>query len=95
MFLSGGVDSNTIAAFIRESTSKPLTARCGGDVDDLGGDFGYARRCAEHVGFDYAAVRVSADEYLERWRWILRQYTTPVSTPSDVIIYEVAREIRQ
>jgi asparagine synthase (glutamine-hydrolysing) len=95
MFLSGGVDSNTIAALVRESTSKPLVGCCGGDVDDLGGDFNYARRCAEHVGFDYAAVRVSADDYLERWRWLAGQYATPVSTPSDVIIYELAREMRR
>ncbi len=95
MFLSGGVDSNTIASFMRESTSRSLPGRCGGGDDDASGDFAHARQCAEHSRFDFDETRVSADEYREYWQSMVGDYATPVSTPSDVIIYRLAADMKR
>lgn len=91
MFLSGGVDSNTIACLVSEATTSRTTGYCGGGSDGKSPDFDFARRCARHVGFDCDEVRVSPRDYLERWQWMLEQNAVPLSTPTDVILYELAR----
>ena len=103
MFLSGGVDSNTLACLVRESAPSSMTAQCGGgdtaqsdgSDDHQSSDFTYARQCAEHVGFDFGEVRVPPREYLECWLWMLEQYATPLSTPTDVILYRLARQMKK
>jgi len=94
LFLSGGVDSNTIAALIRETNSQPMTARCGGGDDDSE-DFAHARRCAELGGFDYGEVCVGPANYAECWDRLLAEYRTPVSTPTDVILFRLAEEMKR
>ncbi len=95
MFLSGGVDSSTIACFMREAKPGNIVAECGGGDEGEAADFQYARRCAEHLEFEYRDVRVSPDEYFDDWQWLLEQYATPVSTPSDVIIYRLAASLKK
>ncbi len=95
MFLSGGVDSNTIACMVRELTPKRLVGHCGGGTDEGSHDFTYARRCAEHVQFDFDEVRVGPDEYLRCWQWMLDEYATPLSTPTDVILYRLAHQMKK
>ena len=95
MFMSGGVDSNTIACMVRELTPKRLVGQCGGGADGQSDDFTYARRCAEHVQFDFDEVRVGPDEYLRCWQWMLDEYATPLSTPTDVILYRLSQEMKK
>jgi len=95
MFMSGVVDSNTLACLVREVTLKRLIGQCCGGDDDRSGDFSHAKRCAEHVQFDFDEVRVSPDEFLQCWQWMIRQYATPLSTPTDVILYRLARQMKQ
>jgi len=93
MFLSGGVDSNTIACLIRESSTAPMTAKCGGGDDSP--DFEPARRCAEHAQFDFGEVRVGPQQYLECWDEMLDAYATPLATPTDVILFQLAKEMKK
>ena len=93
MFLSGGVDSNTIACLIRNATPARLMGRCGGG--DRSEDFAAARQCAQHVDFDFEEVRVGADDYRESWQSMLDEYATPLSTPTDVILHRLAREMKK
>ena len=95
MFLSGGVDSNTIACLIRRATEEPLQGKCGGGQVEESEDFVHARQCAEHAQFEYGEVRLSHHEYLDTWQEMLDQYETPLSTPSDVILYRLAREMKK
>jgi asparagine synthase (glutamine-hydrolysing) len=94
MFLSGGVDSNTIACLARAATPGRITGYCGGS-DGASPDFDSARHCARHAGFDYDEVSVSASDYLARWQWMLEQNAVPLSTPTDVILFELARRAKQ
>ncbi|MFQ5734538.1 MAG: asparagine synthase (glutamine-hydrolyzing) [Planctomycetaceae bacterium] len=95
LFLSGGVDSSTIACLVRESTDQPMIARCGVGGDDRSGDAGHARRCADFGGFDFGEVRVSPSDYFECWRELLADYQTPVSTPTDVVLHRLAQEMKE
>ena len=97
MFLSGGVDSSTLACLLRETSPRPMRAECGGgdSADDPSPDFAAARACAAHVEFDYDEMRVGPDEYLDRWQWMIAQTALPLATPTDVIIYELARSMKR
>ncbi|WP_417735274.1 asparagine synthase (glutamine-hydrolyzing) [Rosistilla oblonga] len=99
MMLSGGVDSNLLAALLHRNEGVSMTARCGGgidpELDSAGNDFEYARRCAQHVGFDFDQVTVSATDYHRTWMELIAAYETPISTPTDAIIYRVAQQLKQ
>jgi asparagine synthase (glutamine-hydrolysing) len=99
MMLSGGVDSNTLASITHENNGKPITGRCGGGVDveldESNSDFYHAKKYAERLKFDYDAVRVSKEQYRETWEQLIREYATPLSTPTDVIIHHVAGSLKQ
>ena len=93
MFLSGGVDSNTIACLIGGTLPGRPTARCGGGDDSP--DFEPARKCAELAGFDFDEVRVGPQEYLRCWQEMLAANEAPLSTPTDVILYRLAAEMKK
>jgi asparagine synthase (glutamine-hydrolysing) len=99
MMMSGGVDSNTLAMFARDQSRSTLLGVCGGGVDNSldaqGGDFEFARQCARETGFDYSEIAVDSDHYLATWESLINHYETPVSTPTDAIIFHVARQLRQ
>jgi len=95
MFLSGGVDSSTIACLTRQVTDVPMLGKCGGGEGDPSDEFHFARQCAEYAGFDFNEVRVSAEEYYDCWQWMLDQSATPLSTPTDVILYRLAQEMKK
>ncbi len=96
MFLSGGVDSNTIAHHARRHHGSPLLGQCGGGSRDVDApDFAFAAQCAKHNGFDYGEVRVAEDQYQADWLYLIEQYRTPVATPSDAIIYNLAKEMKR
>jgi len=98
MMMSGGVDSNTLAVLAGQSAGKSLDGICGGGESPTAGqddDFEYARECASYVDFNFAETRVGPVKYFDDWQTLLGQYSTPVSTPTDVIIYNVCQELRQ
>ena len=98
MMMSGGVDSNTLATITRKMIPHPVVGVCGGgemdcQVTERQSDFAFANDCAQELGFDYSEVRVPDQKYLETWQWLVSKYETPISTPTDAIIYQVARRL--
>lgn len=94
LFLSGGLDSNSLAAILNETAPRRMHAACGGGDDDSD-DFRYAQECANLLGFPFRQIRVKEEAYRESWQHLLQEYRTPISTPSDVVIYELAREMKK
>lgn len=99
MMLSGGVDSNTLAYMMKDAQKSSFHARCGGGVDPSiplkNGDFEFARKCAARNELEFAEVCVDSDAYQNQWFDLIRAYQTPVSTPSDVIIHKIARDLKK
>jgi asparagine synthase (glutamine-hydrolysing) len=95
MFLSGGVDSSTIASLVHEQTGQSMLGVCGGGDLAASHDFDFAARCAEHVGFEYDETRVDAAAFSDCWQWMVDQNELPLATPSDVIIYKIAQRLKQ
>ncbi|QDU82198.1 Asparagine synthetase [glutamine-hydrolyzing] 3 [Polystyrenella longa] len=95
LFLSGGVDSSTLACMLHRQGGKSMRSECGGSLDPQTEDFQYARQCADFVGFEHGEVKVSADDYLRDWEYLIGEQGLPLSTPTDVIIYRLARELKK
>ena len=98
LFLSGGVDSCTIAALLRQMDSTSRYAVCATTPDierTEGGELNHASMCAESVGVDLEPAFVDADRYLRSWQSLIQDFRTPLSTPSDVLIYEMSRLAKQ
>ena len=98
MMLSGGVDSNTLAVIAGESSGSRLKGICGGGESakaGVGDDFEYAGECAEFLDFDYSETRVGPQQYFDTWHKLVGLYETPISTPTDVIIYDVCRDLKR
>ncbi len=96
LFLSGGVDSCTITSLAHAIESGPRYAACatveshgvaGHDCNELAS----AKQCAQQFCAELDPIRVSPSTYLERWIELLREFRLPMSTPSDVMIYELAK----
>jgi asparagine synthase (glutamine-hydrolysing) len=100
MFLSGGVDSSMLASYVSQSHGGRLLGSCGGGEDVSGdagqdNDFSAAANCARHTGFEFDEVRVSPEKYLDCWNELVDDTVLPLTTPSDVIIHQLARRMKQ
>ena len=99
MFLSGGVDSSMLASYVSQSHDSRLLGSCGGgeatDTAQQDDDFSAAANCARHTGFDFDEVRVSSETYLDCWAQLVADTALPLTTPSDVIIHQLARRMKR
>ncbi|MBA3312638.1 MAG: asparagine synthase (glutamine-hydrolyzing) [Planctomycetaceae bacterium] len=99
LFLSGGVDSNAIACVVRDETGHGLAAGCGEGHDaaapTISGDASHAAQAARYTGCDLTTTRLGAAEYLETWLGLLDDYETPVSTPTDAILFHLSETMKR
>jgi len=100
MFLSGGVDSSVLASQVSQSHDSHLLGSCGGGEvassdAEPDNDFSAAANCARHTGLEFDEVRVSSEAYLDSWSQLVDETALPLTTPSDVIIHQLARRMKQ
>ena len=93
-FLSGGIDSSTVVAYMREAHDQPpVTISVGfehGDFDEVE----HARTVAEHLGCEFHALTASpqVEELLPRLAW---HFDEPFADSSAVPTYYVSKAARQ
>ncbi len=100
MMMSGGVDSNTLATLVRQQSGSKMTGVCGGGVNnpptnESGSDFEFARSCASHLDFDYSEVRITSEQYRDSWQSLVGKLQSPLATPTDAIIFNIAKHLKQ
>ena len=97
MFLSGGVDSNSIAHLMKQVQGTPFATLCidGSTPESINGDAEHAALCAEEIDCPLQVITVEANEYLESWETISEATSLPLTTPSDVLIYRLAQETKK
>lgn len=96
LFLSGGVDSTTLACIAGEERSS-LPAGCGtgvARVEDSGDDH-FAEIAAGRAGCDLQQVKVDSEDYRNAWLQLLDAYDTPVSTPTDAILFRLSESMKR
>jgi asparagine synthase (glutamine-hydrolysing) len=90
-FLSGGLDSSTIVALMSRHNSMVKTFSVGfgeGSYSELA----YAAEVAAHFGTRHHEIVVTYRDIIERLPQLVAYRDAPVSEPSDIPIYLLARE---
>ncbi len=97
LFLSGGVDSSAIGAKAHDhlQTGTPSFCVTGPQHDRELSDSHFAKRCATHLRTEHTTITVDADTYWSRWQEMIHRLRVPLSTPNDVLIYEMAKTAKQ
>ena len=93
-FLSGGIDSSTVVAYMREtSATPPVTISVGFDERDYD-EVRHAEEVAEHLGCEFRALRANPNvtDLLPTLAW---HFDEPFADSSAVPTYYVSRAARQ
>ncbi len=94
VFLSGGLDSSTIAALTKRMVDGPVeTFSVGYDTPES--ELGYAQTVAEHLGTAHHEVKIGSQEFFDALPAMIWHEDEPLVWPSSVALYFVARLARE
>jgi asparagine synthase (glutamine-hydrolysing) len=91
VFLSGGLDSGTIAALTARARNESLQTFSVGYDDDAYSELPYARMVAKHIGAEHHEVRLSREEFFAALPRLIWHEDEPIAWPSSVSLYFVAK----
>jgi asparagine synthase (glutamine-hydrolysing) len=91
MFLSGGLDSSSVAAAVKEVHNSSLSTfsvgyRSGEECNELG----YARQVAEHLGCEHHEILIDEGDVLDFLPRLVWHTDEPMADPSAIPLYYVA-----
>jgi asparagine synthase (glutamine-hydrolysing) len=91
MFLSGGVDSSTIAALMKRMVAGPVKTFAVGYREAAYSELGYARQVAQSIGTDHHEVTVGIEEFFGALPRLIWHEDEPITWPSSVSLYFVSK----
>lgn len=95
VFLSGGLDSSTIAALMQRHLDAPVKSFSIGFTEERFNEAIFAKQVADHLGTDHLEVRVGAREVIDLLPKLVRLSDAPVSEPGSVMFYLLAQAASQ
>jgi asparagine synthase (glutamine-hydrolysing) len=90
MFLSGGIDSSTIAALMKRMDT-PVKTFSVGYRETAFSELGFARELAGEIGTDHHEVSVGMDDFFNQLPQLIWHEDEPITWPSSVSLYYVSR----
>ena len=91
MFLSGGIDSSTIAALMKRMVDTPIKTFSVGYSESAFSELGFARELAAEIGTNHHEVVIGMDEFFNQLPSLIWHEDEPITWPSSVSLYFVSR----
>ena len=91
MFLSGGIDSSTIAALMKRMTDQPVKTFSVGYGEAAYSELDFARELATTIGTDHHEVRVGMADFFNQLPALIWHEDEPITWPSSVSLYFVSK----
>jgi asparagine synthase (glutamine-hydrolysing) len=91
VFLSGGLDSSSIAAVMAELSKEQIKTFSVGYAEDRFSELPYARRLAQHIGAEHNEVVLGPDDFLNSLPHLIWHEDEPMVWPSSVALHFVSQ----
>ena len=95
MFLSGGVDSGSVAAVIKRLADGPVKTFSVGYAEQEFSELDYARQVAERIGTDHHEIRIGEDDFFGALPGLIWHEDEPIVWPSSVALHFVSKLAEQ
>ena len=95
VFLSGGLDSSSIAAVAASLRQEPIQTFSVGYSEDQYSELAYAREVAQHLGAEHNEIILGPDTFFESLPQMIWHEDEPIVWPSSVALGHVARLARE
>ena len=95
VFLSGGLDSSSIAAVMAKLSKEQIKTFSIGYSESAYSELPYARQLAEHIGAEYNEILVGPDEFFEALPRLIWNEDEPIVWPSSVMLNLVSSLARK
>jgi asparagine synthase (glutamine-hydrolysing) len=95
LFLSGGVDSSTIAALVKRFATGPVKTFSVGYAENRYSELQYARQTAAALGTEHHEVSISHAQFFSELPRLVWHEDEPITWPSSVPLYFVSRLARE
>ena len=95
VFLSGGLDSSSIAAVMAGLRKEPVQTFSVGYAEDEYSELPYARQLAKHLGAEYNEVILGPQQFFASLPQLIWHEDEPLVWPSSVALYYVSRLARE
>lgn len=94
-FLSGGIDSSAIVGLMARHSTLPVKTFSVGFTEGQYSELKYARTIADQFKTEHHELSISADDLIAELPKLIAFRDAPVSEPSDIPIYLLAKEARR
>jgi asparagine synthase (glutamine-hydrolysing) len=95
VFLSGGLDSSSIAAVMATLRKDPIQTFSVGYAEDEYSETSYARQMAQHIGAQHHEAIVGPDDFFHSLPQVIWHEDEPLVWPSSVALFHVAQLARE